>query len=330
MKRMFGLAISIVVVVSLTHSGNVRNSSMYAAPQAASGKRVIEQLFAGWNSHDPDKVVAAFTEDVVYEDVTAGHISRGRAEARKWAEGAFAVIESFKIEVVSSSFHNGRGVVEWVWSGTDKGLLKTGKNFSVRGVSVFEVRRGKISRYKEFYDFSTIMRQVGLLPAEKRVDRAGTEVAFFENLKKLCGQQFTGETVFPQDENHPLAGKKLVMSVETCREKEIRIPFHVGEDKSRTWVLTLTDAGLLFKHDHRHADGTPDAITMYGGLAAPSGTQHMQSFPADAETAKLIPEAATNVWTLQINPEKQQFTYYLERQKQPRYKALFNLKALSK
>lgn len=150
--------------------------------------------------------------------------------------------------------------------------------------------------------------------------------AFFGNLKKMCGKQFEGETVFPPDKDHPLAGKKLVMSLETCRDNEIRIPFHVGEDKSRTWVLTLTDVGLLFKHDHRHADGTPDEITMYGGLAAPPGTQYLQNFPADADTAKLIPEAATNVWTLQINPDKQQFIYALERHKQPRYKALFNLK----
>ena len=158
--------------------------------------------------------------------------------------------------------------------------------------------------------------------------QAATQRAFFENVKKLCGQRFEGETVFPLDKNHPLAGKRLVMSVEKCGEDEIRIPFHVGEDKSRTWVLTLTDEGLLLKHDHRHADGTPDEVTMYGGLAAPSGTQNAQSFPADAGTAKLIPEAATNVWTLQIIPEKRQFVYQLERHKEPRYKALFNLRAL--
>lgn len=160
--------------------------------------------------------------------------------------------------------------------------------------------------------------------------QAETQRAFFENLKKLCGQRFEGETVFPQDKNHPMAGKRLVMSVEACRGKEIRIPLHVGQDRSRTWILTLTDTGLLLKHDHRHADGTPDEVTMYGGVAAPSGTQYMQSFPADAETAKLIPEAATNVWTLRIMPEKQQFMYYLERHKEPRYKALFNLKPLPK
>ncbi len=166
MKRIFGLAISIVAVMSLTYNGNVGNSSVYGAPPAGHPKE-IEQLFAAWNSHDPDKVAASFTEDIVYEDVPAGHISRGRAEVRKWAEGGFAVIENFKIEVVSSSFHNKRGVAEWVWTGTDKGLFKTGKKFSVRGVSVFEVRKGKISRYKEFYDVATIMRQVGMLPAGK-------------------------------------------------------------------------------------------------------------------------------------------------------------------
>ena len=81
MKRIPGLAMSIVVIVSLTHNG-FGSSSTYAAPQAATGKSAIEQLFVAWNSHDPDKVVASFTEDVVYEDVAAGHTSRGRAEVR--------------------------------------------------------------------------------------------------------------------------------------------------------------------------------------------------------------------------------------------------------
>ena len=154
----------------------------------------------------------------------------------------------------------------------------------------------------------------------------GTHKAFFANLKKLCGQQFEGETKFPQDPEHPLVGKRLLMSVVTCTENELRIPFQVGEDKSRTWILTLTDKGLLFKHDHRHEDGTPDKITMYGGWATSDGTAHAQRFPADAETAKLIPEAVTNVWKLEINPKTRQFTYSLERHGKPRYEAGFNLK----
>lgn len=155
---------------------------------------------------------------------------------------------------------------------------------------------------------------------------ADSQKVFFANLKKLCGQEFEGETKFPQDPQHPLVGKKLIMKVASCTENELRIPFQVGEDKSRTWILTLSEKGLLFKHDHRHEDGTPDKITMYGGWAAAGGTAHSQKFPADPDTAKLIPEAVTNVWKLEINPETRQFTYSLERHGKPRYEAVFNLK----
>ena len=161
----------------------------------------------------------------------------------------------------------------------------------------------------------------------RNAQQIDTHHAFFKNLKKMCGQQSEGQTTFPLDADHPMAGKKLVMFVESCRDDQLRIPFQVGEDKSRTWILTLTEKGLLFKHDHRHTDGTPDKITMYGGWADKDGTAFLQRFPADADTAKLIPEAVTNVWTLEINPEKQQFIYSLERHAKPRYQAVFNLKA---
>ena len=162
MKRFDAFAVSIGLSLILTFNANPQN-----AGQAGSEKRVVEQMFAGWNLRDADKVAAAFSENAAYEDVTAGHIGRGRGEVRSWAAGAFEVFENFKIEIVSSSFHNGNGVVEWIWTGTDKGIHKTGKNFSVRGVSIVEIRKGKILRYKEFYDWATAMKQLGVLPAEK-------------------------------------------------------------------------------------------------------------------------------------------------------------------
>ena len=154
----------------------------------------------------------------------------------------------------------------------------------------------------------------------------GAAPLFFQNVRKLCGQRFEGATEFPLDEpGHALAGKKLVISVEQCSETEIRIPLQAGEDKSRTWILTLHDGRLLLKHDHRHADGTPDKVTMYGGWAV-EGDANRQRFAADSDTARLIPEAATNVWTLEIDAAQAQLIYALERHSQPRYKAVFNLK----
>jgi hypothetical protein len=81
------------------------------------------------------------------------------------------------------------------------------------------------------------------------------------------------------------AASVLVMHVRECSADEIKVPFHVerdGEwDRSRTWVITRTADGLRLKHDHRHEDGTDDAVTMYGGDTATPGTEIRQEFPVE-------------------------------------------------
>lgn len=152
----------------------------------------------------------------------------------------------------------------------------------------------------------------------------GTDVqaAFFNNIKQLCGSRFEGASIFPEDPGDAFRDKTLVAIVENCDDTVIRIPFHVGEDKSRTWVLTRVANGLELKHDHRHADGTPDEVTMYGGTTNSAGTELSQSFPADGYTAKLIPEAATNEWSLTLSADYNVMTYYLERHGKSRFKAM--------
>ncbi|MGJ8663338.1 MAG: hypothetical protein ACSHWU_06795 [Marinicella sp.] len=144
---------------------------------------------------------------------------------------------------------------------------------------------------------------------------------FFTHLKSMCGQVFEGASTFPEDPNHDFAGKKLVADFAQCDDSQVRIKFAVGEDHSRTWVITQSLQGLLLKHDHRHHDGTPDEITNYGGWANDQGTEWQQYFAADQETADLIPAAATNVWMLHYEPESQVLTYDLKRHNLPRYQA---------
>jgi steroid delta-isomerase-like uncharacterized protein len=125
---------------------------------------LVQNNFAAWNAHDADKIASLYTDDVIYEDVTFGLVAHGQPELRKMAASFFAAVPDFKLEIVSSTSMGNRGSVEWVFSGTDVGLYKTGKKFSVRGASVYEVRGGKFSGNRDYYDSASIMRQVGLLP----------------------------------------------------------------------------------------------------------------------------------------------------------------------
>ncbi|WP_349678920.1 hypothetical protein [Brevundimonas naejangsanensis] len=117
---------------------------------------------------------------------------------------------------------------------------------------------------------------------------ATAQDAFFANLTALCGQRFEGKVVTNEAADSDFAGKRLLMHVRDCSADEIRIPFWVGEDRSRTWVVTRTEAGLRLKHDHRQPDGKTDPLHWYGGDTANEGTAERQEFPVDQESIDLF------------------------------------------
>ncbi len=141
--------------------------------------------------------------------------------------------------------------------------------------------------------------------------------AFFARLSALCGQSFEGRVVTSDARDAAFASERLVMHVRECSEDEIRIPFHVGENRSRTWVITRTETGLRLKHDHRHEDGSEDTLTQYGGDAREGGSARRQEFPADEFSKRLfvendIPDSVLNVWALEVR-RGDVFAYELRR-----------------
>lgn len=133
---------------------------------------------------------------------------------------------------------------------------------------------------------------------------------FWRNLQQHCGKAYEGKLA-DGVRAAGFDGHKLVMHVRSCDENTIRIPFFVGEDRSRTWVLTYNDGIITLKHDHRLEDGSEDEVTQYGGTASNGGFPHLQFFPADVETAQLIEYASGNIWWITL--DEKGFSYNLRR-----------------
>ncbi len=154
--------------------------------------------------------------------------------------------------------------------------------------------------------------------AQQDVPSISSHDGFFRAISALCGNAYSGAVTVDNDESSDsFANKTLVMHVRRCDETQLQIPFHVGEDASRTWLITKTGSGLSLKHDHRHSDGTEDALTQYGGHTVDAGWAQVQSFPADQYSKELfvangIPQSIGNTWQMYIYPER--FTYRLIRQ----------------
>jgi hypothetical protein len=124
--------------------------------------------------------------------------------------------------------------------------------------------------------------------------------SFWTHLSALCDRAFVGRVVESVPPDTVMSRTRLVMHVRSCSPDTIRIPFHVGANRSRTWVITRTATGLRLKHDHRHEDGSEDAVTQYGGDTRVAGTDGRQDFHADSLTAVVAPAARTNIWTIEV------------------------------
>ncbi len=145
---------------------------------------------------------------------------------------------------------------------------------------------------------------------------ASSQDRFFAALSQHCGKAYEGRLVTNDAADAGMAGQRLVMDVRACSAGEIRIPFHVGADRSRSWVMTRTQEGLRLKHDHRHEDGTEDALSRYGGDTAAAGTATRQEFPADQFSKDLFlregrAASVENVWAIEVDDEI--FAYELRR-----------------
>jgi hypothetical protein len=140
---------------------------------------------------------------------------------------------------------------------------------------------------------------------------------FFQNMATMCGKSFAGKLTAGDASDTSFATADMRAHVRECSANEIRIGFDVGEDRSRTWIVTRTDSGLRLKHRHMLKDGTEDPVSQYGGDTIQAGTEMRQEFPADAYSKMMFTKEGrtvsnANIWAFEIEP-KRTLTYELAR-----------------
>ncbi len=128
---------------------------------------------------------------------------------------------------------------------------------------------------------------------------------------------YVGRVVSDDPADADFRANRLVMHVRDCSAGEVGIPFAVGEDRSRRWIVTRTGTGLRLKHDHRDPQGVIHGYHMYGGDTAGAGTAERQEFPVDRESIEQFVAggaqvSTTNVWAMEVHPGRI-FAYELRR-----------------
>lgn len=140
---------------------------------------------------------------------------------------------------------------------------------------------------------------------------------FFQRMSTLCGKSFSGKMIAGNESDASFATADLRAHARECSSQEIHIAFDVGDDRSRTWIITRTDKGLRLKHRHMLKDGAEDPVSQYGGDTLSAGTFVRQEFPVDAFSKAMFTKEGrtvsnTNVWAFEVEPG-QSLVYELAR-----------------
>jgi steroid delta-isomerase-like uncharacterized protein len=130
----------------------------------------IDQFLIDWaaarSSGDVNKLSEFYVSpDIHFDDFALGLVATNRGQFRGWMAD-IATLAGHPTYVITGGFVDGdHAVAEWTMSGSDEGFAITGgphsgNPFVVRGVSVFELRDGKIAVQRDYYDLYGVLHQI--------------------------------------------------------------------------------------------------------------------------------------------------------------------------
>ena len=147
-------------------------------PSAAPGHTIqrmswADDFFAVWQrawETGSDEVMRHVTDDIEYWDVTLHEPLRGADAYRDYVDGFFAAFSEIEWSLREPVIAAGDRVAEpWrcrclnsgpLWIG----LPASGRRLETIGTDIFEFRDGKVCREHSFYDVTSSLRQLGVMP----------------------------------------------------------------------------------------------------------------------------------------------------------------------
>ena len=151
-------------VAALVVAGTMTGMSAVAA-QATLPKGLAE-FKAGWETQDPARFAAAFTENGILEAVPMDLEITGREAIAADLAGLFDAFTDITTRMPTTLAVGDRAAAEWTFEGSYTGQLPglppgTGQRISFRGASALELEGDLVRRNSRYIDLITLLVQSG-------------------------------------------------------------------------------------------------------------------------------------------------------------------------
>lgn len=122
-----------------------------------------------WNAHDLDGVLHYYDPEIVWHNVALEELYQGKEEVGGFIQVLFTALPDLTFEVTERVAEGPLIAEQWVMGGTHEGeflgVPPTGRRLRIEGMSMVRMREGRFLRDDFYFDASSVMRQLGLMPA---------------------------------------------------------------------------------------------------------------------------------------------------------------------
>ena len=137
------------------------------SPLLARNEIVARTLMDAWESGDPDVLTDLFAPDAVYDDFPNQMQYQGIQEIVGYVEHVQDWADGLSIDVSAVHPSEEGATVEWVFSATQarpigtRVPVATGREVVLNGVTILEIRNGRIHRAADYIDALALVLQLG-------------------------------------------------------------------------------------------------------------------------------------------------------------------------
>lgn len=151
----------------------IRSSSTGAAQSSTpeTNKEIVRQLYAAFNSGEMDRAAALVTDDVEVTTIAFGTVDRGKSAYKNWLSNWKSAMPDCTLTLEHQCASGDQVYSEFHAVGTHRGTLRTpngdlkptGKKLELDVVEAWDVRDGKLSRLRAYFDGLNMMRTFGAI-----------------------------------------------------------------------------------------------------------------------------------------------------------------------
>jgi steroid delta-isomerase-like uncharacterized protein len=110
-------------------------------------RKFIDEYLQVWNDQAIDKADDYYTPDVIYKDIALDTTSKGIQQLKQFMRDQFQATPDLKFKALDVVVENPEKIaVVWLMTGTENGQL-----FETEGVSVMELKEGKVFQNTDYY-----------------------------------------------------------------------------------------------------------------------------------------------------------------------------------